>query len=117
MVFINTLLFIKPYKLKLLRYMIKRAMDGGTEQKHLIFSEGQGPGFSDIFLHGYDTKITPIISHKSIAGLTVQRRQKLNQSQLVWVFIFQNISKQLEFQLHIKYIKRFPRINFILRGL
>ena len=39
-------------------------MDGGTEQKHLIFSEGQGPGFSDIFLHGYDTKITPIISHQ-----------------------------------------------------
>ena len=38
-------------------------MDGGTEQKHLIFSEGQGPGFSDIFLHGYDTKITPIISN------------------------------------------------------
>ena len=55
-------------------------MDGGTEQKHLIFSEGQGPGFSDIFLHGYDTKITPIISHKSIAALTVQRRHKLNQS-------------------------------------
>ena len=44
-------------------------MDGGTEQKHLIFSEGQGPGFSDIFLHGYDTKITPIISHKSIGLL------------------------------------------------
>ena len=63
-------------------------MDGGTEQKHLIFSEGQGLGFSDIFLHGYDTKITPIISHKSIAGLTVQRRHKLNQSLHVWLFIF-----------------------------
>ena len=47
-------------------------MDGGTEQKHLIFSEGQGPGFSDIFLHGYDTKITPIISHKSICPKETQ---------------------------------------------